>query len=47
MRLDYHHPAFDLIKLGILVIKVLDKIKMFGKEGKFLGEFDDWYSEKK
>ena len=39
MRLPYEHPAFDLIRLGIMVIKVLDKYKVFGKNGKYLGEF--------
>ena len=41
MGLSYEHPAFDLIRLGIIVVSVLGKIKVFGKGGKFLGEFDD------
>ena len=39
-RLDYDHPAFDLIRLGIMVVNVLGKVKVFGKNGKFLGEFE-------
>lgn len=41
MGLDYDHPAFDLIRLGIMAINVLGKFKVFGKAGKFLGEFDE------
>jgi hypothetical protein len=40
LNLDYDHPAFDLIRLGVFVIKVLDRFKVFGKNGKFLGEFN-------
>ena len=39
MNLQYEHPAFDLIRLGIMVVKVQDKYKVFGKNGKYLGEF--------
>ena len=39
-NLDYDHPAFDLIRLGIMVVNVLGKFKVFGKNGKFLGEFE-------
>ncbi len=39
--LDYDHPAFEFIRLGIIVIKVVGKFKVFGKNGKFLGEFDE------
>ena len=39
MNLSYEHPAFDLIRLGIMVVKVQDKYKVFGKNGKYLGEF--------
>ena len=39
MNLSYEHPAFDLIRLGVIVIKVQDKYKVFGKNGKYLGEF--------
>jgi len=39
-NLDYDHPAFDLIRLGIMVVSVMGKFKVFGKNGKFLGEFD-------
>jgi len=38
MNLQYEHPAFDLIRLGIMVVKVQDKYKVFGKNGKYLGE---------
>jgi hypothetical protein len=41
LNLDYDHPAFDLIRLGVIVIKVSDRFKVFGKNGKFLGEFKD------
>jgi hypothetical protein len=39
-NLDYDHPAFELIRLGIMVVNVLGKFKVFGKNGKFLGEFE-------
>ena len=38
MNLDYDHPAFDLVRLGIIVIYVDGKHKVFGKNGKYLGE---------
>jgi hypothetical protein len=40
LNLDYDHPAFELIRLGIMVVNVLGKVKVFGKNGKFLGEFE-------
>ncbi len=40
MALGYDHPAFDLIRLGVIVINVFGKFKVFGKGGKFLGEID-------
>ena len=40
MGLPYEHPAFDLIRLGIMVVNVLGKYKVFGKNGKYLGEFE-------
>ena len=40
-NLDYDHPGFELIRLGIMVIRVLGKFKVFGKGGKYLGEIDE------
>jgi hypothetical protein len=40
VALPYEHPAFDLIRLGIMVVNVAGKYKVFGKMGKFLGEID-------
>ena len=40
MKLKYNHPAFDLVRLGVMVIAVANKYKVFGKAGKFLGEYD-------
>ena len=37
--LEYDHPAFELVRMGIIVAKVLKKFKVFGKSGKYLGEF--------
>jgi hypothetical protein len=41
LDLPYEHPAFDLVRLGIIVVTVDGKVKVFGKDGKFLGEFDE------
>ena len=41
MNLKCEHPAFDLIRIGIIVVNILNKFKIFGKNGKFLGEIDD------
>ena len=41
MNLDYDHPAFEYIRMGVMVVSVNGKLKVFGKGGKFLGEFDD------
>lgn len=41
LDLPYEHPAFDLVRLGIIVVTVDGKVKVFGKGGKFLGEFDE------
>ena len=38
-NIDYDHPAFELIRLGVIVVKVLGKFKVFGENGKYLGEF--------
>jgi hypothetical protein len=40
MNIPYEHPAFDLIRLGIMVIGVAGKYQVFGEKGKFLGEID-------
>ncbi len=40
MGLKFEHSAFDLIRMGIIIVDALGKIKVFGKNGKFLGEFD-------
>jgi hypothetical protein len=40
LNLNYEHPAFDLIKLGIFIVKVENKFKIFGDKGKYLGEFE-------
>ena len=41
LKLNFNHPSFDLIRLGILVVKVKKVFKVFGKNGVFLGEFDE------
>ena len=41
MHLDYEHPSFDLIRMGVIVVIVDGKVKVFGNKGKFLGEFDE------
>ncbi len=41
MHLDYEHPVFDIIRLGVIVLVVDGKVKVFGKAGKLLGEFDE------
>ena len=40
MKLKYDHPSFHLVRLGVLVVLVGEKYKVFGKAGKFLGEYD-------
>ena len=37
--LDCDHPAFELVRMGIIVVEVREKFKVFGKAGKYLGEF--------
>ena len=39
--LDFQHPAFDLINLGIIVVRLNKKFMVYGKDGKFLGEIED------
>ena len=38
MGIPYEHPAFALVRLGIVVVNVNGKYKVFGKNGKYLGE---------
>ena len=38
LDLPYEHPVFDLIRLGVIVVNVNGKYKIFGKNGKYLGE---------
>jgi len=38
-NLEYEHPVFDLIRMGVMVIIVNKKAMVYGKYGKFLGEF--------
>jgi hypothetical protein len=37
---DYEHPVFDLIRMGVMVVKVGDKYMVFGKDGMHLGDID-------
>jgi hypothetical protein len=39
-NLGISHWFGDLLKLGVMIIFVQGKIKVFGKKGKFLGEYD-------
>jgi hypothetical protein len=39
-NLDYEHPVFDLIRMGVIVVKVRDKYMVFGKDGVHLGDID-------
>jgi hypothetical protein len=39
-NLDYEHPVFDLIRMGIIVVKVRDKYMVFGKDGIHLGDIE-------
>jgi hypothetical protein len=38
MELDYEHPVFELIRLGVVVVDILGKLHVYGKNGKFLGK---------
>ena len=40
-NLKYEHPVFDLIRMGVIVVHLNGKIKIYGKNGKFLGEYDE------
>jgi len=37
LNLEYEHPVFDLIRMGVIVVEVNNKFMVFGKEGKYLG----------
>ena len=39
-ELNISHWFFDFLKLGIMIVFVQDKAKIFGKKGKYLGEYD-------
>jgi len=41
MKLDYENHIFDIIHLGIIIIKLENKLEIFGKNGKYLGGIDD------
>jgi len=40
LGLPIKHWFFDFLKLGVMVVFVQGKVKVFGKKGKFLGEYD-------
>jgi len=40
LDLDYHHPAFDLVDLGVIVAKSNNQYMVYGKGGKHLGNID-------
>jgi len=40
LGLSIKHWFFDFLKLGIMIVFVKGKAKVFGKKGKFLGEYD-------
>ncbi len=40
MDLDYEHPIFELIRLGVIVINYKNKYMIFGKNGKYLGDIN-------
>jgi hypothetical protein len=40
LGLPIKHWFFDFLKLGIMIVFVKGKIKVFGKKGKYLGEYD-------
>jgi hypothetical protein len=35
-----NHWFFDFLKLGVMIVFVQGKVKVFGKKGKYLGEYD-------
>ena len=41
LNLPIKHWFFDFLKLGVMIVFVKGKIKVFGKKGMYLGEYDD------
>ena len=41
LGLPIKHWFFDFLKLGVMIVFVQGKVKVFGKKGKFLGEYDE------
>lgn len=41
LGLPIHHWFFDFLKLGVMIVFVKGKVKVFGKGGKYLGEYDE------
>ena len=41
LDLPIKHWFFDFLKLGVMIIFVKGKVKIFGKRGVFLGEYDE------
>jgi hypothetical protein len=41
LGLPIKHWFFDFLKLGVMIVFVRGKMKIFGKKGKFLGEYDE------
>lgn len=41
LNLNIKHWFFDFLKLGIIIVFVEGKVKIFGKKGIYLGEYDE------
>ena len=41
LGLPIKHWFFDFLKLGVMIVLVKGKVKIFGKEGIYLGEYDE------
>ena len=41
LGLPIKHWFFDFLKLGVMVVFVKGKVKVFGKKGKYLGEYNE------
>ena len=39
LNIKYEHPVFNIIRLGIIIVIVNDIVRVFGKNGKYLGTF--------
>ena len=37
-NLDYEHPSFEFVRMGIIVVEVKKTLKVYGKNGKHLGD---------